>query len=94
MALRRVAEAVPAFEYALAARTPEDRRGAALTRLRLTDVLLPLGCVDETRALERELAEQSDGLRSAAVVRRREALRWSLLRFGGGWNAAGGRDAS
>ncbi|WP_329550878.1 hypothetical protein [Streptomyces sp. NBC_00696] len=94
MALRRAEEAVPAFEYALAARTPEDRRGAALTRLRLADVLLPLGRVDETRALERELAEQGDGLRSVAVVRRREALRRSLLRFGGGRNAAGGRDAS
>lgn len=81
MALREPAEAVPAFEYALAARTPDDRRGAALTRLRLADVLLPLGRVDETRALERELREGAEGLRSAAVTRRKVELRRSLSRF-------------
>jgi len=87
MALREPAEAVPAFEYALAARNPDDRRGAALTRLRLADVLLPLGRVDETRALERELREDAEGLRSAAVTRRKSELRRSLSRFGGGRSA-------
>jgi hypothetical protein len=84
MALREPGEAVPAFEYALAARASDDRRGAALTRLRLADVLLPLGRVDETRALERELGEDGDGLRSVAVTRRKQELRRSLLRFSGG----------
>ncbi|MEW1825592.1 hypothetical protein [Streptomyces sp. NPDC088196] len=87
MALRAPGEAVPAFEYALAARASDDRRGAALTRLRLADVLLPLGRVDETRALERELREDGDGLRSVAVTRRKQELRRSLLRFGGGRSA-------
>ncbi|WP_416960921.1 hypothetical protein [Streptomyces sp. Agncl-13] len=87
MALREPAEAVPAFEYALAARAPDDRRGAALTRLRLADVLLPLGRVDETRALERELREDAEGLRSAAVTRRKQELRRSLSRFSGGRSA-------
>ncbi|MEV6537942.1 hypothetical protein [Streptomyces sp. NPDC051665] len=87
LALREPAEAVPAFEYALAARALDDRRGAALTRLRLADVLLRLGRVDETRALERELMEESDDLRSAAVTRRKQELRRSLLRFGGGRRA-------
>ena len=87
MALREPGEAVPAFEYALAARASDDRRGAALTRLRLADVLLPLGRVDETRALERELREDGDGLRSVAVTRRKQELRRSLLRFGGGRSA-------
>ncbi|MFJ9243488.1 hypothetical protein [Streptomyces sp. NPDC101776] len=40
--------------------------------------------MDETRALERELREDGDGLRSAAVTRRKQELRRSLLRFGGG----------
>ncbi|WP_329243657.1 hypothetical protein OG223_06445 [Streptomyces sp. NBC_01478] len=84
LALREAGEAVPAFEYALAARASDDRRGTALTRLRLADVLLPLGRVDETRALERELREDGDGLRSAAVTRRKQELRRSLLRFGRG----------
>ncbi|MFJ5307081.1 hypothetical protein [Streptomyces sp. NPDC088350] len=88
LALREAAEAVPAFEYALAARTPDDRRGAALTRLRLADVLLPLGRVDETRALERELRDDGDGLRSAAVTRRKQELRRALLRFCGGRSAS------
>ncbi|WP_043662839.1 hypothetical protein [Streptomyces xylophagus] len=88
MALREAAEAVPAFEYALAARTPDDRRGAALTRLRLADVLLPLGRVDETRALERELANDGDDLRSAAVTQRKQDLRRSLSRFSGGPRAS------
>ncbi|MFI6464093.1 hypothetical protein [Streptomyces sp. NPDC050538] len=87
MALREHGEAVPAFEYALAARASDDRRGAALTRLRLADVLLSLGRVEETRALERELREDGDGLRSVAVTRRRQELRRSLLRFNGGRNA-------
>ncbi|WP_327406233.1 hypothetical protein OG194_43480 [Streptomyces sp. NBC_01288] len=87
LALREPAEAVPAFEYALAARALDDRRGAALTRLRLADVLLRLGRVDETRALERELREEADGLRSAAVTRRKQELRRSLLRLSGGRRA-------
>ena len=87
MALREPGEAVPAFEYALAARAADDRRGTALTRLRLADVLLPLGRVDETRALERELREDGDGLRSVAVARRKQELRRSLLRFNGGRSA-------
>ncbi|WP_033280647.1 tetratricopeptide repeat protein [Streptomyces sp. NRRL F-525] len=87
LALREPAEAMPAFEYALAARASDDRRGAALTRLRLADVLLRLGRVDETRSLERELREHGDGLRSAAVTRRKLELGRSLLRFGGGRRA-------
>lgn len=83
LASREPAEAVPAFEYALTARAVDDRRGAALTRLRLADVLLRLGRVDETRALERELRVEGDGLRSASVTRRKQELRRSLLRFGG-----------
>ena len=83
LALREPAQAVPAFEYALAARASDDRRGAALTRLRLADVLLRLGRVDETLSLERELSEDADGLRSAAVTRRKLELGRSLLRFGG-----------
>ncbi|WP_405995365.1 hypothetical protein [Streptomyces sp. NBC_00986] len=87
LALCEPAEALPAFEHALAARALADRRGTALTRLRLADVLLRLGRVDETRSLERELSEDGDGLRSAAVTRRKQDLGRSLLRFGGGRRA-------
>ncbi|GAQ51055.1 hypothetical protein [Streptomyces acidiscabies] len=83
LALGEPAQAADALAHALATRPGADRRGAALTRLRLAGVLLSLGRLDEARDHERVLRGEGTGLRSVAVHRSMESLRQTLLRVAG-----------
>ncbi|KPI18563.1 hypothetical protein OK074_7931 [Actinobacteria bacterium OK074] len=75
------AEAARALEHALSTRSASDRRGLALTRLRLAQVQLSLGRVDEVRRHEQALRGELEGLRSESGIQRLHALQRSLRRF-------------
>jgi len=82
LALRDPAAAVRAFERALSARADRDRRGAALTRLRLAEVLLTQGRADEAHEHGLVVGEESGGLRTVALAESYTALRRALLHRG------------
>ncbi|QNP68865.1 hypothetical protein IAG44_04960 [Streptomyces roseirectus] len=78
LALHDGSAAVRAFEDALSARSRDDRRGAAMTRLRLAAALLSQGRVDEALQHERPLSRECAELRTAALTVPSAALRRSL----------------
>ncbi|WP_416971701.1 hypothetical protein [Streptomyces sp. 4F14] len=80
LALGRPQEAVRALEHALTARPPDDRRGTALTRLRLAGVLLSLGRAEESHAQLRIVREDFPTLRSATLTRTADSLTRALTR--------------
>ncbi|MFM9607536.1 hypothetical protein [Streptomyces niveiscabiei] len=91
LVLGRPQEAARALRHALAARPRDDRRGAALTRLRLASVLLSLGRADEAHTHLHVVREEFATLRSAALTRTLDSLTRSLTRATGRRTAPAGR---
>ena len=83
LALGSTAQAVLALEHAVAARPHHDRRGMAMTRLRLADVLFSLGRMDEAQHHARVVRDEFGGVRSVSLTREAESLHRALARVTG-----------
>jgi len=88
LALGDTREATRALESALAARAADDRRGTAMTRVRLATVLLAQGRMEEAHRHERVVSREVQGVNSLALTRQSDSLRHALGRLTDGRRAA------